>query len=102
MKNLDTRLESLEHKMVKPEPVHIIIKSYCGQSDVEAFDMYQAKRTAEGYAPKEGWQKLKEKFLAPDPGNGKQIDFIKYEIVGSTAPVPPKVTNAIIGVKDAS
>lgn len=97
MPTLKERISKLEQANIKPEPVHIIMKSYCGQSDTEAFDQYQAKRTAQGFEPKEGWEKLKERFLSPETSHEEQIDFIKYEILASTAPVTPKVTNAIIG-----
>jgi hypothetical protein len=94
MPTLKERISKLEQEKIRPEPVHIIMKSYCGQSDTEAFDEYQVKRSAQGFEPKEGWQKLKERFLSPETSHKKQIDFIKYEVVASASPTPPVITNA--------
>jgi hypothetical protein len=69
------------------------MKSYCGQESSEAFDVYQAKRTAEGYTPQKCWKELKAEFLSDDNGIDGTM-FIAFEILNSVGPTPPKVTNA--------
>ena len=91
MANFSTRLSKLEIKYVTPMPVHIIFKAY-SQPEREAFDIYQAKRSAEGYTPKEGWEQLRTEFLSCD-GKG-QVKFITFSVDESVAPHPPIVTNA--------
>jgi hypothetical protein len=87
------RLYQLETKHIKPNPIHIIMKSYGGQSHDEAFDIYQAKRTAEGYTPQEGWEQLKAEFLSESNGVD-HIMFITFDVMDSVVPHPPTVTNA--------
>ena len=55
MANISSRLTRLEVMNTTSPIVHVIMKRYPGQPDVEAFDIYQLSRTAEGYAPQEGW-----------------------------------------------
>jgi hypothetical protein len=93
MANFALRLSQLEQKHIMPPPIHIIMKSYGGQSHDEAFDIYQAERTAEGYKPDEGWDELKAKFLSEDNGVD-EIMFITFDVIDSVAPHPPIVTNA--------
>jgi hypothetical protein len=93
MANFALRLSQLEQKHIKPPPIHIIMKSYGGQSHDEAFDIYQAKRMAEGYTPQEGWEQLKAEFLSESNGVD-HIMFITFDVLDSVAPHPPIVTNA--------
>jgi hypothetical protein len=64
-----------------------------GQSHDEAFNIYQAKRTAEGYKPLKGWEQLKAEFLSENNGVDN-IMFITFDVLDSVAPRPPIVTNA--------
>jgi hypothetical protein len=93
MANLALRLSQLEQKHIKPPPIHIIMKSYGGQSHDEAFDIYQAERTAEGYTPQDGWEQLKAEFLS-DEGGVDKIMFITFDVRESASLRPPIVTNA--------
>ena len=93
MAKYSSRLAQLEKKHFKAPPIHIIMKSYCGQSHSEAFDEYQAKQTAKGFIPHEGWEQLKADFLSED-NNVDHIQFITFDIMDSVAPNPPIVTNA--------
>jgi hypothetical protein len=93
MASYANRLSQLETKFIKPPPIHIIMKSYGGQSHDEAFDEYQAERTAEGYKPQEGWEQLKAEFLSESNGVD-HIMFITFDVLDSVAPHPPIVTNA--------
>lgn len=43
-------------------PVHIVMKKPQMQSDIEAFEDYRVKRTAEEYTPQEGWEQLRAVF----------------------------------------
>jgi len=96
-KDLLSRVAKLEQSILKPEPIHIIIKSYCGQSDAEAFDHYRVKRSTQEFTPKEGWQQLKKEFLLGDD----KSKFIKFEVMDSVGPNPPKITNAKLKVNYA-
>jgi len=91
MTNFLSRLSQLEIKYVKPMPIHIIMKNPQAQSDIEAFEDYRVKRTAEGYTPQEGWNKLKASFLSD--AYSDQIKFITFEVIESIGPRPPVVTN---------
>tara|TARA_R110002074_G_scaffold300936_1_gene472324 strand:+ start:735 stop:1043 length:309 start_codon:yes stop_codon:yes gene_type:complete len=93
MANFALRLSQLEQKHIKPPPIHIIMKSYGGQSHDEAFDMYQAERTAEGYTPQGGWEQLKTEFLSDEGGVDKMM-FITFDVRDSASLRPPIVTNA--------
>jgi hypothetical protein len=93
MAKYSARLSQLETKLIKPNPIHIVMKSYSNQSDSEAFDIYQAKRTAEGYTPQEGWDQVRAEFLCKD-NNVDHIMFITFDVLGSVAPHPPRITNA--------
>lgn len=93
------RIEELERKSTTAEPIHIVMKSYPGQSNEEAFEDYQSKRSLEGYEPKQGWNQLKKEFLECQEAIGVEdanspVDFITFDILPSKALVPPKVTNA--------
>jgi hypothetical protein len=90
MANFSTRLSKLEIKYVTPMPVHIIFKAY-SQPDREAFDIYQAKRTAEGYTPQEGWEQLRATFLSD--AHIDQTRFIIFKVMDSVGPRPPVITN---------
>jgi hypothetical protein len=91
--NFAFRLSQLEQKHIKPPPIHIIMKSYGGQSHDEAFDIYQVERTAEGYTPQDGWEQLKAEFLS-DEGGVDKIMFITFDVRDSASLRPPIVTNA--------
>jgi hypothetical protein len=93
MANFALRLSQLEQKHIKPPPIHIIMKSYGGQSHGEAFDIYQAERTAEGYTPQDGWEQLKAEFLSDEGGVDKMM-FITFDVRESASQRPPIVTNA--------
>jgi hypothetical protein len=93
MANFALRLSQLEQKHIKPPPIHIIMKSYGGQSHDEAFDMYQAERTAERYTPQDGWEQLKAEFLSDEGGVDKMM-FITFDVRDSASLRPPIVTNA--------
>jgi hypothetical protein len=73
------RVKELEVKAIKPEPVHIIMKSYAGQSNSEAFDLYQDKRSIDGYTPNEGWEALKKEFLSVN--SDVILKFITFDIL---------------------
>ena len=92
MARYSARLAQLETKLITPPPVHIIMKSYAGQTHDDAFEVYQAKRTAEGYTPQEGWEQLRTDFVS-DNQRG-QLKFITFDVMESAAPKPPIVTNA--------
>tara|TARA_B110000908_G_scaffold159743_1_gene202263 strand:- start:70 stop:357 length:288 start_codon:yes stop_codon:yes gene_type:complete len=91
MANFSTRLSKLEIKYVTPMPVHIIMKKPQMQSDIEAFEDYRAKRTAEGYTPQEGWEQLRATFLSD--AHIDQTRFIIFEVMDSVGPRPPVITN---------
>jgi hypothetical protein len=93
MANFALRLSQLEQKHIMPPPIHIIMKSYGGQSHDEAFDIYQAERTAEGYTPQDGWEQLKAEFLSDEGGVDKMM-FITFDVRDSASLRPPIVTNA--------
>jgi hypothetical protein len=93
MVNFALRLSQLEQKHIKPPPIHIIMKSYGGQTHDEDFDIYQAERTAEGYTPQDGWEQLKAEFLS-DEGGVDKIMFITFDVRESASLRPPIVTNA--------
>lgn len=88
-KALKGRLEELERKHTPLEPIHIIMVSYPNQPDDEAFDDYQAKRTAEGYTPKQGWEQLKKEYLASGvrpigiEDASEPVGFITFDVVES-------------------
>jgi hypothetical protein len=86
------RLSQLETKLIKPNPIHIVFKA-SNQRDSEAFDAYQAQRTAEGYTPQEGWEEVRAEFLYKD-NNVDHIMFITFDVLGSAAPHRPIITNA--------
>lgn len=91
MVNNLSRLAQLERQVLKPSPLYIIMKSYPGQSNADAFDEYQERRQGEGYTPKEGWEKLKQDFLL-NPDGVDQIMFITFNVLGSKSPEQLKVT----------
>jgi len=90
MANISSRLTRLEVMNTTAPIVHVIMKRHPGQPDVEAFDIYQLSRTAEGYAPKEGWIKLRAAFLSDNPID--RMNFITFDIAESIAPRPPIIT----------
>ena len=90
MTNYAARLAQLERKVSKPRPVHFITKEFDCNSNSDAFDAYQAKRTLEGYTPDEGWDKLREAFLS---GCDSTL-FITFSILESVDPDNMKITNA--------
>jgi hypothetical protein len=92
MAKYSARLSQLETKLIKPNPIHIVFKAY-SQRDSEAFDAYQAKRNAEGYTPQEGWEEVRAEFLCKE-NNVDHIMFITFDVLGSVAPHPPRITNA--------
>lgn len=83
-KDLLSRVAALECKLSTPQAIHIIFKSFTGETDESAFDHYQAERAAEGFTPVEGWKQLKNGFLS-----GKKDDknkFVVFGIIDSIAP----------------
>lgn len=91
MAKFASRLANLETKLIKPEPIHIIMAKFEGQTKTEMFDSYMLGRMAQGYTPTLGWPELRAAFMS-----GKQSDqlrFISFEIANSIGPNPPIVTN---------
>ena len=91
MANFASRLSQLEIKYVKLMPIHIVMKNPQVQSDIEAFEYYRVKRTAEGYTPQEGWEQLKAEFLSDACSD--QIKFITFDVMESIGLRPPVITN---------
>ena len=85
MAKYSSRLSQLETTHFQPSPIHIITKSYGDQPHGQHFDTYQAKRTAEGYAPQQGWEQLRTEFLSENNKIDDMI-FTTFDIVGGVAP----------------
>tara|TARA_R110002051_G_scaffold315806_1_gene394622 strand:- start:71 stop:325 length:255 start_codon:yes stop_codon:yes gene_type:complete len=74
------RITELESKRTKPVTVHIIKKTFEGQTNEAAFDHYEAKRASEGYSPPKGWESLKQSYLL-NQAKTKSIEFVTIEVI---------------------
>jgi len=82
------RLAQLEAQFITPPVVHTIIKRNEGQTDQEAFDLYQLRAMSSSVKFEESWTELRRMYLSGQ----YQSRFITYNVLDSVAPKPPIVT----------